>query len=181
MADSAGRANEERPEVNDLDESEVATERPARRIPFWLLLIPAVLISAGTGGYLAYAYYGDITTQLSLSGQASDMAEEDRPRKYGEFAEIENVIINPASSGGQRYLMVTIGLEARNSATLDEVRRREIVVRDTMLKLLGNMTVDELADVSRRDELKESLRSAVNRILSDGKVDYLYFTRFVLQ
>ena len=42
-------------------------------------------------------------------------------------------------------------------------------------------TVDELADLALREELKQELRVAINEILEKGEVTSLYFTQYVLQ
>jgi flagellar basal body-associated protein FliL len=50
-----------------------------------------------------------------------------------------------------------------------------------VLKILGSRSIEELSDITRRNELKETLRTAVNGILAEGEVKRLYFTRYVLQ
>ena len=165
---------------------EVDKEAKRKGLPFWLILAAVSLVASGIGGYFSYAYYGDITRTLTGSTEVDTLAaeagvEEEPLTTYGEFSELSDIIINPASSGGQRFLMLNIGLEAMKKETLDEVASKEVVVRDTVLKVLGSRSVDELADITRRNELKESIRQAVNGVLRNGQVERLYFTRYVLQ
>ena len=77
--------------------------------------------------------------------------------------------------------MVKLGLESHKAAVLEELEQKQVVVRDTVLKLLAVRTVEELANIELRAQIKEELRSAVNAILRKGEVDRLYFTQYVLQ
>ena len=184
MAESTERVDETIADPDGALEGE-PTGSSGRGFPLWVFLAIAALVAAGAGGYLSYAYYGDITEVVGdvASSDSTDAAEDEgsAPRTYGQFSEIEGVIINPASSGGKRFLMMNIGLEAESIATLDEVKAKDVVVRDTVLKILGARSIEELSDITRRNELKETLRGAVNGILQEGEIKELYFTRYVLQ
>ncbi len=183
MAESSERIDEQLPEADGaLAEDAGASRRGG--LPFWLILAGAAFVAAGLGGYFSYAYYGDIARTLNGSAVPDSLAAEvdqESLRTYGEFSELPDIIINPASSGGQRFLMLNIGLEAKQTKTLEEVTSKEVVVRDTVLKVLGSRSIDELADISKRNELKESLRQAVNSVLRTGEIERLYFTRYVIQ
>ena len=149
-----------------------------------LLLLPLLLVSAGGGGYLAYAYYPQMATVAAYVGLFSTGEEEqdpDAPIEYGQFHEVRGLVVNPAGSDGSRYLMVHIGFESSSEAVITELTDKDVVMRDTILKLLGEETVASLADISQRTRLKEALREAVNEILSEGEVQRLYFTQYVLQ
>ena len=145
-----------------------------------MILIPLILLGAGGGGWVAYSQYASIAT----IGYGEPVAEEEQdaePIEYGEFMEVENMIINPSGTDGKRYLMIKIGLESDKAKVLAEVKEKQVVVRDAILKTLSVHTVDELADLELRDELKHELRAAINEILVKGEVTRLYFTQYVLQ
>jgi flagellar protein FliL len=119
-----------------------------------------------------------ITTFLGMSDPT---AVENPVRRYGFFSEIPHLIVNPADSEGQRYLLITIGLETFNQRVLQEINEKEIVVKDTVLKVLGLHTLDELSAIERRNITKERIRSAINGVLTRGQIDHIYFTQYVLQ
>lgn len=162
---------------------EDALPAPKRSGRFGLVLAVVVVVAITAGGILSYALYFDLSNSVAtaLTKVGLGPADANTPRTYGQFSELEGVIINPASTNGQRYLMLNIGLEAPSLATLEEVKEKEVVVRDTVLKVLGSKSVEELSDITLRNQLKESLRGAVNSVLRSGEVDHLYFTRYVLQ
>jgi len=119
-----------------------------------------------------------------MSGLKWVVAEEgkkDEPIRYGQFIELTDLIVNPAYSGGKRYLMLSVGIESEKSSTLEELSTKEIVVRDTILKVVGQYTVEELADINLRTEIKGQIRGAINSIVTEGEVSRVYLTRWVLQ
>jgi flagellar FliL protein len=91
------------------------------------------------------------------------------------------MIINPAESQGSRYLMVNVGFESDQEIVLTELENKEVVIRDRVIKMLGEFTVPELSDIDRRAFLKDTLLTSVNQVLQDGEVRRLYFTQYVLQ
>ncbi len=158
-----------------------AAEPPASGGKKGKLVLAAVLVAAALGAGVAYSQFGavDRTAQKFL-GPAEAEAEE-APTEYGEFMQIEPLVINPAGTGGSRYLMVNVGLESAEPAVLEEVALKDIVVRDLINDRLSTKTVEELANVGNREALKEELRALLNGVLAKGEVDRLYFTQFMLQ
>lgn len=157
---------------------------------FLLVLIPLALLTATAGGWLAYSQHAWVThlaasTFSATSGLfgASSGAEDDAgaPVEYGLFMEMQGLVVNPSGTEGRRYLMAHIGFESDEQDALEELKDREIVVRDVILRLLGRRTVAELSASEQRAELKEELRTAVNDVLQEGAIDRLYFTQYVLQ
>jgi len=144
-----------------------------------MILIPLILLGAGGGGVVAYSQYTSIAT-MGYETPATE-EEEEEPIDYGEFMEMESLIVNPAGTDGTRYLMIKIGLESKKAKALEEVREKAIVLRDAILRDLSARTVDELAAIEQRNQIKESLREVINGILEKGEVTRLYFTQYVLQ
>jgi len=172
-----------------------------------LLLLAAALGLAGVAGvgvtYAEYSRVGETLQSIPYVGQvaqnpgtvpyANQIAgllpfmegESDgggtAPGEYGSFTQLDGLVVNPAGSGGNRYLAVSIAFEAGEAAVETELQNKKVVVKDAVLRLLSERTVEELSDPGRRDNLKAALLKETNRILTNGAVDRLYFTEFVLQ
>lgn len=150
-----------------------AKSSPVRKI---LLFVVFALVAAGGGGAAAY------TQRAELGLADAPEAESEKPREFGAFAEMEGVVINPRGTSGQRYLMIKVGVEAEEEATLERLGDLSPAARDAVLTLLASQTVSELSDVTRRDSLKAEILDSFNRILGDdGPITQVYFTQFVLQ
>ena len=61
-----------------------------------LILVPAMLISGGLGGWLAYSQYPMIA-QLTYNTcpEAKRKKTTEEPLEFGEFMELSNIVVNP--------------------------------------------------------------------------------------
>ncbi len=177
------------PENNEIEAPEDQTfvdveERGGGIIQILKFLLPVVLISLGGGAYLAYHQYTSLAEAAVTMGIDYGLAERstaDVPVEYGEFTTIDDLLINPAGSGGKRFLVVSLGVEARDGDVLAELTKRDIVVRDAVLRLLSRRTAEELGSIDLRSEIKEEVISELNGILQKGEITRLYFTQYLLQ
>lgn len=94
---------------------------------------------------------------------------------------IEDLVVNPAGSGGMRYLAASIGLRSNLDGFMVSMKSSEAPVKDALIRILSSKTVEELADVSLRESMREEILGEVQRITPDEDVDAVYFMRFVLQ
>jgi len=99
----------------------------------------------------------------------------------GAATEIADLVVNPAGSEGMRYLCVSVSLEASSEAASSELAGRQSQVRDALIGILGARTVTELSNVETRDHLREEIRQSISGLLSQGEVEAVYFSNFVLQ
>ena len=93
---------------------------------------------------------------------------------------LDNIVLNPAASGGTRFLLLSVAFEVKNAAVLEEMKARDAELRDVVLVTLGSKTVEELADMGTRDALKTELRAAAEKVFKKG-VKRVYFPQFVIQ
>jgi len=94
---------------------------------------------------------------------------------------VENLVLNPAGSGGTRFLMVNATFELKDGGTEQLMKDHEAEVRDHILGLLGKKTVDELTDMTRREGLKKEVIDAVAPLFPKGAVKKVFFPQFVIQ
>lgn len=94
---------------------------------------------------------------------------------------VENLVLNPAQSGGTRFLIATLALEVADSSTTEVMKNRDSEVRDAVLRVLGAKTVVELADMASRHLLKQELQVAVDSVFGGKLVSAVYLPQFVIQ
>lgn len=94
---------------------------------------------------------------------------------------LENLVLNPANSGGSRYLLMSIAIEGTSAKAVAAMTARDAEIRDLILSTLGRKTVDELSDVTTRDAIKAELIAAVQERFGKTSVKQLYFPQFVIQ
>ena len=94
---------------------------------------------------------------------------------------LTNVIVNPAGSGGSRFLLLDVALRLSNEAAVTELAGRDPQVRDAIVHLLGAKTITELAEISGRDLIKSEMQELISGILGSGRVTAIFFPRYVIQ
>jgi flagellar basal body-associated protein FliL len=134
-------------------------------------LLVAILIAEAIAAY----------TIVALNYPAIYRMVYGRAPGLGVMYEIKDITINPAESRGQRYLVMSVGLQVRSDKDVQDIVRREIVVRDAIIAILSKKTVDQLADINLRNDLKQELGVAINQILDKPTVRNLFFTQYVMQ
>lgn len=112
--------------------------------------------------------------------------EEGKKGNGGEAAPpvvyaIENVVLNPAGTGGTRFLMATIAVELSDAKYVDRLKERDAELRDLIIGLLGRKPVDELADATRRDSFRLEATAAMAPLLPKKAIKRVFFPQFVIQ
>lgn len=98
---------------------------------------------------------------------------------------IDNLVLNPAGSGGTRFLMIAAAVEFKESKMVDAFKARDAEVRDVVLRVIGARTVDELSNMAMRDTLRriiaDSLTLLVPKAERKGAIQRVFFPQFVIQ
>ena len=94
---------------------------------------------------------------------------------------LEPFIVNIYDGQELRYLKVKVELEMTGPAIKPELDARLAPIRDAVLVLLSTKTLQEIQDVQGKNQLKEEILAAINKIIPPGKIAKVYFTDFVVQ
>jgi flagellar basal body-associated protein FliL len=113
----------------------------------------------------------------------------DKKDKKGEAGKapvykLDNIIVNPAGSQGQRFLMCSVAIESDDPKALDLLREHEIELRDRVITMLAKQTLDRLTAESARDSLRGELLAVIKPSLGpDGQATELkvFLPQFVVQ
>ena len=90
-------------------------------------------------------------------------------------------MLNPAGSGGSRFLLLSVGIETSGANAAADFQSRDSELRDIILTALGSKTVDNLTDITAREGIKAELQTAISVRFGKGTVKRLYFPQFVVQ
>lgn len=93
---------------------------------------------------------------------------------------LEPFIVNIYDGQELRYLKVKVEMEMAG-ATKGDLDARLAPIRDAVLVLLSAKTLHDIQDVQGKNQLKEEILVAVNKIITPGKISKVYFTDFVVQ
>ena len=94
---------------------------------------------------------------------------------------LENLVLNPAGSGGSRFLLFNVSIETGSKAADDEFTARDAELRDIVLTQLGTKTVEQLVDMASREAIKLEVQTAIAKRFGKASVKRLFFPQFVVQ
>lgn len=155
--------------------------------PSFFVLALVVTVGAVAGGWLGGPVLAPTMKQVLAAvpwgggGSHGDDGHGASGEEEGEgLPTIDNLILNPANSGGSRFLIATLVLDA-DAAAGAEIARRDAEVRDHLLTVLSAHTVEELSDIAFRDRIRDELRVALNSLLGRDGVRRIFLPQFVIQ
>lgn len=184
-------------------EAAVAATGLKAKLPLIAMIAVGLAVGGGTGaaviGPMVAKKMGKAVQPAAHADSASASAEgasaegegagkagkEGEKGKEGSAAAamhvLENLVLNPAGSGGSRFLLLSVAIEAGSSKANDDFTARDAELRDIILTSLGGKTVDELVDMTARERIKVEVQGAVNARFGKNAVKRLYFPQFVVQ
>jgi flagellar FliL protein len=164
---------------------EAAPPAKSKKLLLLVVIVLGVVIGGGAGAFVAAPLLAGKVAPAA--GDSSTRAGEDGGKKADAKGGakvvhmVDNLVLNPAKSGGARFLLLSVGLAVKDDATVQRLSDRDPELRDVVLRYMGARTIEELADVSMRDSLKAHLRAAVDERFGAGTVGDVYFPQFVIQ
>lgn len=148
------------------------------------ILIAAIVavVAGGGGAFLAAPVMAKkVAAEIKASAPADGADTEDAPEAPGVSHSVDNLVLNPANSGGMRFLMVSVAFDLKDAAAAETLKARDAEVRDALIHLLGGKTVEELAAPGNRDALKAEILASVASLMDEGAVRRIYLPQFVIQ
>lgn len=94
--------------------------------------------------------------------------------------ELSNLIVNPAGTEGSRFLMATVAFELDDPKLSEALRENDIAIRDQVISVLENQTMEMLTRPGARDSLRVLLAEAIAPYAEGAEVR-VYLPQFVIQ
>lgn len=148
------------------------------------VIIAGALIVLAAGAFIVWKFVlNKSADDTELSGADSlaviDEDGEREPPPFGEVYIIDDIIINPV--GQRRLFMVTIGLEVFKPELLDEIKKREPLLRDNLITLFSSQPINVLADIRYRQAFRARVMKIMDYQLGEGKITRIFFQKWVFQ
>ncbi|MEW5995435.1 MAG: flagellar basal body-associated FliL family protein, partial [Candidatus Zixiibacteriota bacterium] len=97
------------------------------------------------------------------------------------FYTIQDIVINPAGTGGTRFLSVSFGFELGSTNLEADFVTREAAVRDALITILSSKTVAQLTDAREKEITRYQIKKRISDMLNTRELAGVYYTDFVLQ
>jgi flagellar basal body-associated protein FliL len=142
-------------------------------------MIPAV---AGVVALLAGAFIGMKVIAPRLGG-AAPAAKAEAPKGKEEapkMVKLENIIVNPADTQGQHFLIVSLVIQVASAETEAKLHAADVPLRDAVNGVLEQMTLDELSAPGARETLRARLKATAIKFAADTTIQ-IFLPQFLIQ
>lgn len=119
------------------------------------------------------------TTQV----KAEDTLKAEKQKvELGKFVYVvDDLIINPAQTDGKRLLLSSIGFDIPTEQSQQELKEKEVIVKDAIISVLGSKTMDKLGNSAYRDTLRIEISHRLAELMPEVKINNVYFSKYILQ
>jgi flagellar FliL protein len=157
---------------------------PRKKLPLLIVIGLGLLVGVAVGVFVAGPMVAKKLRGAPAADHAvakGDHAKDAKGASSKVLRVIDNLVLNPAGSGGTRYLMLTATFEVKDAAADEMLKERDAEVRDVLLSRLSRKTVEELTDMGGRDALKAEMLGMLAPMFPAGTVKQVFFPQFVIQ
>jgi len=80
-----------------------------------------------------------------------------------------------------KFVRVEVRLKMNDEDMVDELKFKNIVLRDAVIEEMSLKRFSEVSTEKGKKRLKTNIKEHLNSILTDGKVEEVFFTKFIIQ
>lgn len=147
-----------------------------------LIYLVLALLVLGGGGASAY-YFGALDGILGIEEEVAVEGEEveevdDRPNL---FHNIPPLTVSSLFRGNLHYLQVKMAIMTRDEHTLELLEQNSPLIQDSLIMLLNSYELSYLANQEGKEELRTRAEEEMRGLITEGEIDSLLFTGFVIQ
>ena len=114
-------------------------------------------------------------------GKKEGKKEKKKYRGMGEIIKVADITVNTNKSDGLRFVLVELAIEVHDKKVSQEIKDREPQIRDMFINYFRSKTALEIARLDFQEKSKQELMQKLNNLLTEGKVDSIYYTKLILQ
>ncbi len=111
-----------------------------------------------------------------------EKVKETKSSNLGKYIfSIDDIIVNPEGTDGKRLLLVSVGFDLAKEEDKNELKNKEIMVKDAIISTLSSKTLAQLSNVSYKDSIKTQINSRVSQLIPDIKLNAVYLSKYIIQ
>ncbi|MFJ7929451.1 flagellar basal body-associated protein FliL [Peribacillus sp. NPDC096448] len=137
-----------------------------------LTIMLIILVAITLVGVIAVV----VVTKLSDPISAEDKPSIDEIVKSS--VEVPEITTNLA---GNDYIKISFMVQTENKKAKEELEKRNFQVKNIIITELSEMKAEELTGKKGKEKLQEALKTRMNELMEEGKVEKVYITSSILQ
>lgn len=145
------------------------------------LIVAMIVVGLALAGGVSYFIASKI-----VADKTGGKVEKREPGVFMKLGDAKDgqLLVNIGAPGSGRYLKIGLVLEMKPAAEEKKDKNtlspNEVKIQDTALYVLRSQKVEDF-DPAKQEQLKELIRSEVNKALGEERVYEVYITSFILQ
>lgn len=179
-------------ETKETEEESAPKEKKSGNMLMIIIIVVLVLVII-IGAVVAVLLMGDdeetqsapqAKEKVKRKTSSSSSAKYDNTRQLSEIGilyPLDTFTVNLKSDAGRRYLKVTMSLELEGEELSLELDAKSPVLRDRIIRILTSKTLEEISSKKGKQKVSQQIMDTLNAMISDGTIDGIYFTEFVIQ
>lgn len=119
--------------------------------------------------------------QIDENGEVISEEENEHDSTEGQkIYNIEDLIINPAGTNGQRLLLLSIGFGVGDDEKINILKENDVVIKDLIINAVSQKSLGMLSTIELKDSLKVELAEKINEAYPKVKVKNVYFSKYLI-
>ncbi|RMG63740.1 MAG: hypothetical protein D6715_10755 [Calditrichaeota bacterium] len=180
-------AEKERNKAGADQPAEETAKRKGRLLKFG---VPVLLIQVIVAYFLASSIIvpslvkkatAEDTDEAKAKAVADKEEEASSEQDFGAVYKLEDIIVNPAQSRGAQFVLVNLAFEVAKDDEVKELEKREVQLRDIIIRLISSRTIDQLDDASDKDSLRVAIAAQVESAVPKLHLRNVYFSNYIIQ
>jgi flagellar FliL protein len=141
-----------------------APSKPKSRKLLYILLGVIVIGLLAAGGALYLLKKNTADDEFYDDDEMVESAPA-RPETPPAFLPLENMVVNLADPGGNRFVQIGISLQIQDAKTGDEMKAYMPSIRSSVLLLISQRTSEELLQLPGKEKLAKDIVADISRIM----------------
>jgi len=143
----------------------VAEKPKSKKLLFIILgVVLVALIGAGAALFILMKNTAENDDDYDDDGPVAQQTQA-RSKTPPVFLPLENMVVNLADAGGNRFVQVGITLQLQDSKTGDEMKVYMPSIRSAVLMLISERTSDEVLQLEGKTRLSRDIIRAISGIM----------------
>lgn len=101
--------------------------------------------------------------------------------EFGIIHQLEDLVVNPAESRGNQFILINVALEVQSRKDVKILKKRNVQVRDILIRLLSSKTLPELDGPTDKEKLRKEIKENISVLLPEGHLRNVYFSNYLIQ
>lgn len=142
---------------------------PKNKLLTIMIVLLGVILLAGTIAVMII---------LRASGGEEAPKEPSIDEMLESSVDIPEMTTNLAS---EDFIRISFKIQMDSKEAMEEMTKRDFQAKDIIIQKLSEMTADDLKGEAGKQKLTETLKTNLNSIMQEGKVEKVYITSYIIQ